>query len=64
MGCLVADGARTRTVRGGSAVLSSRASWEGRRGGEDPWLCDPGFRRVCSWSKCSATLGRRTGSRN
>jgi hypothetical protein len=37
---------------GGSAVVDSSgvSSWldtRRRGGGEDPWLCDPGFHRVC-----------------
>ena len=37
--------------RGRPAVFGSFvASTEGRRGGgEDPWLCGPGFRRVCRY---------------
>jgi hypothetical protein len=41
-----------RRFWGGSAVVDSSgvSGWLGGRrrgGGEDPWLCDPGFRRVC-----------------
>jgi hypothetical protein len=47
----LADLANTNAERpfGSSAILGSFvASTERRRGGgEDPWLCDPGFRQVC-----------------
>jgi hypothetical protein len=43
---------------GSSAVLRVlRGVVGGRRGGsEDPWLCGPGFRRVCLYRGSTATL--------
>jgi hypothetical protein len=44
---------------GGSAVLGSFEALGRRRGGgEDPWLCGPGFRRVCLFvcDGCAAYL--------
>jgi len=39
---------------GSSAVLGSFGASLSRRrgGGEDPWLCGPGFRRVCLCRRC------------
>ena len=57
------------TPFGGSAVMGSFVASGGntveRRGGsEDPWLCDPGFHRVClcreEW--CPAELSRDMGA--
>jgi hypothetical protein len=41
---------KRRTARfGSSAIVGSCVASEWRRGGsEDPWLCAPGFRRVCT----------------
>jgi hypothetical protein len=45
---------------GSSAIFGSFvAAVEGRGGGEDPWLCDPGFRRVGS-CRGESMLGQRT----
>ena len=40
---------RRATLFGSSAVLGSFVASQVRRrgGGEDPWLCGSGFRRVC-----------------
>jgi hypothetical protein len=35
-----------------------------RGGGEDPWLCAPGFRRVGSYRGLNTTVGRCTGAVN
>src|SRR5438445_4125092 len=49
---------RPATRCGSSAVVGP--SWRHRRrrrgGGEDPWLCAPGFRRVCL-SRCGVLAG-------
>jgi hypothetical protein len=44
----VAGTTRTEPPFGSSAIVgpSWRQVWR-RGGGEDPWLCDPGFGRVC-----------------
>jgi hypothetical protein len=45
----------THRQLGGRGVL--RGVGGGRRGGgEDPWLCGPGFRRVCLYRGSVATL--------
>jgi hypothetical protein len=54
-----------RRFWGGSAVVDSSgvSGWLGGRrrgGGEDPWLCDPGFRRVGSCRGVGPTVGRGT----
>jgi hypothetical protein len=49
---------------GSLAVVGSFVASGGRRrgGGEDPWLCDPGFRRVCLLSRdCEHQFGQTTG---
>jgi len=48
-GCRRGGKANAEPPGGSSAILGSRVASTVRRGGggEDPWLCDPGFRRVC-----------------
>ena len=50
---------------GSSAVLGFFVASQVRRrgGGEDPWLCDPGFRRVCL-NHLVSRLQRRIGDRS
>jgi hypothetical protein len=54
---------------GSSAVLGSFVASQVRRrgGGEDPWLCGPGFHRVCRYRwygamESTATLGSGTAT--
>src|SRR5215207_8373733 len=50
-------------IRAEATRSAARRSWSlrgvvgGRRGGgEDPWLCGPGFRRVCLYRGSAATV--------